>query len=74
MTCARTALQVVAHEAEGAAEGDGTGLLLVARTSTACLLAASGRGERGVTAEAVGSTAAAALLEALHSGACVDDW
>lgn len=53
--------------------GEGCGILLVAETSRGCLLGASARGERGVTAEAVGSIAAASLLADLRGGACVDE-
>jgi RNA 3'-terminal phosphate cyclase len=35
---------------------------------------ASALSERGVSPEAVGTAAAAELLEALQSGAAVDDW
>jgi hypothetical protein len=38
------------------------------------LAGASALAERGVAAEAVGAAAAAELLEALQSGAAVDDW
>ncbi|KAK9834892.1 hypothetical protein WJX81_006902 [Elliptochloris bilobata] len=56
------------------AAGDGCGCLLVASTSTGCLLGSSGVGERGVRAEDVGSTAARALAEDIACGACVDRW
>ncbi|KAG2496516.1 hypothetical protein HYH03_005340 [Edaphochlamys debaryana] len=54
--------------------GDGCGILLFADTDTGCRLGASAKGERGVPAEEVGERAAAELLDALESGACVDQW
>ncbi len=47
---------------------------MVAETSTGCLLGASGIGERGVQAEQIANTAADELIEAVCSGACVDQW
>ena len=54
--------------------GDGTGIIMVAETSTGCLLGASGIGERGVPAEHIAGTAADELIDAVSSGACVDQW
>lgn len=54
--------------------GDGTGIIMVAETSTGCLLGASGIGERGVQAEHIANTAVDELIEAVCSGACVDHW
>jgi RNA 3'-terminal phosphate cyclase (ATP) len=59
---------------EDRAVGDGGSIVLVAETSTGCLLGASALAERGVTAEAVGAMAARDLLEELRSGAAVDQW
>lgn len=56
------------------AVGDGGSLVLVAETSTGCLLGASALAERGVAAEALGAMAARDLLEELRSGAAVDSW
>lgn len=64
----------IVRESALRALGDGTGILMVAETSTGCLLGASGIGERGVQAEQIASTAADELVEAIHSGACVDQW
>lgn len=64
----------VTHEPPERAFGDGGGIVLVATTSTGCLLGATALAERGVAAEAVGAAAADELLEALHSGAAVDSW
>ena len=52
----------------------GAGVLIVAETTTGCLLAASGIGERGVQAEEVAAKACDELLEVIESGACVDQW
>lgn len=64
----------VVHEPGERAVGDGAGLLLVAATSSGCLLGASARADKGVPAEAVGVAAAQELREALASGAAVDEW
>ena len=61
-------------ETKETAFGDGTGIVMVAETSTGCLLGASGIGERGVQAEQVANTATDELIEAVSSGACVDTW
>lgn len=61
-------------ETSDTAFGDGTGIVMVAETSTRCLLGASGIGERGVQAEQIANTAADELIEAIYSGACVDQW
>ena len=61
-------------ETSDTAFGDGTGIVVVAETSTGCLLGASGIGERGVQAEQIANTAADELIEAIYSGACVDQW
>mmetsp|Transcript_43157 Transcript_43157/g.70068 ORF Transcript_43157/g.70068 Transcript_43157/m.70068 type:complete len:376 (+) Transcript_43157:92-1219(+) len=53
--------------------GQGTAIICVAETSTGCLLAGSGLGERGVTAEKVGEGAANMLLANLDHGECVDE-
>ncbi|DBA82643.1 TPA: hypothetical protein ACH3X1_006890 [Trebouxia sp. C0004] len=61
-------------ETPDTAFGDGTGIVMVAETSTGCLLGASGIGERGVQAEQIANTAANELIEDIYSGACVDQW
>mmetsp|Transcript_7216 Transcript_7216/g.15752 ORF Transcript_7216/g.15752 Transcript_7216/m.15752 type:complete len:378 (-) Transcript_7216:519-1652(-) len=63
-----------AYEPAERAYGDGCGILLVAETSTGCLLAGSAKGQRGVASEAVAATASSELLEELEAGACVDQW
>ena len=62
------------RESPDRAFGDGTGIIVVAETSTGCLLGASGIGERGVPAEQIACKAADELVEAVYSGACVDQW
>ena len=54
--------------------GDGVSFILIAHTSTGCLLAASAVGERGLPAEEVASKATAQLLANLDTGACVDEY
>lgn len=56
------------------AVGDGTGILIVARTASGCLLGGSAVGKRGVPAEEVGATAANELIEDLSHSGCVDRW
>jgi RNA 3'-terminal phosphate cyclase (ATP) len=62
------------RETPEAARGDGAGITLVAETDTGCLLGASALGERGVSAEEVGTRCGRALAVALASGACVDEY
>ena len=64
----------VVAEPSSRAVGDGTGILMLAETTTGCLLGASGIGERGVSAEQVAGAAADELIAAVESGACVDQW
>lgn len=67
----------VAHytqETDPKAMGEGTGILIVARTESGCLLGGSALGKKGTPAEDVGSTAAEELLEDLSHGGCVDRW
>ncbi|KAI3436287.1 hypothetical protein D9Q98_002340 [Chlorella vulgaris] len=64
----------VVHEPAERAFGDGCGLLVTATSSTGCLLGASGLGERGVPAEAIGQRAGCELMDVVASGACVDGW
>jgi RNA 3'-terminal phosphate cyclase (ATP) len=54
--------------------GTGTGLIVVAETTTGCILAGSALGKKGVTAEAVGLEAAQQLIEDLGHEACVDQF
>lgn len=61
-------------EPPGRAFGSGAGVILVARTTTGCFLGATALGERGVSSEAVGEAAADALIKAIETGACVDEY
>ncbi|XP_041363053.1 RNA 3'-terminal phosphate cyclase-like isoform X2 [Gigantopelta aegis] len=65
-------IQVV-KEPDAAAVGTGSGIILMAETSTGCLLSGSALGKRGVPAEEVGKTAANMLITNIMHGACVDD-
>lgn len=67
-------LQEVVREGEATAEGSGGGLLLVAESDTGCRWGASALWERGTPAGSAGRAAARELLDALTSGACVDEW
>ncbi|CAI9736737.1 3' [Octopus vulgaris] len=51
-----------------------SGIILVAETTTGCLLAGSGLGKRGRSAEDVGYQAASSLLDNIFHGGCVDDY
>jgi RNA 3'-terminal phosphate cyclase (ATP) len=51
----------------------GSGMVLVARTSTGCILGADALGERGKVAEDVAAEAVAMLLRIIDSGAAVDE-
>lgn len=55
------------------AVGSGSGIIIVAETSTKCLLAGSALGKKGVQAEEVGRQAAESLLQSLNHGGCVDE-
>ncbi|XP_072024002.1 RNA 3'-terminal phosphate cyclase-like [Amphiura filiformis] len=60
-------------EQQHAAVGNGSGIIVIAETSTGCLLAGSSLGKRGVQAEEVGRQAAQMLLDSLQHGGCVDE-
>lgn len=59
-------------EAPEVAIGTGSGIILMAETSTGCRLAGSALGKRGIPAEQVGEAAAAELLKDISEGGCVD--
>lgn len=61
-------------ESEQDAVGTGTGIIVVAETSTQCLLAGSALGKKGVPAEKVGEDAARMLVTNLQHGGCVDEY
>ncbi|CAL1276922.1 unnamed protein product [Larinioides sclopetarius] len=54
------------------AVGNGSGIALVAKTETGCLIGGAALGKRGVAAEEVGEKAAKQLVDAVMSGACID--
>jgi len=58
---------------EGKAVGNGIGVIIVAKSSTGCLLGTSALGGRNITAEKVGKEAAAKMIHNLTKGGCVDD-
>lgn len=62
------------QEPHGAAFGNGSGIIVVAETSTGCRLAGSSLGKRGKQAEDVGREAADELLKNLQHGGCVDEY
>jgi RNA 3'-terminal phosphate cyclase (ATP) len=53
---------------------NGSGIIIVAKTSTGCIIAGSALGSKGVTAEKVGKTAALQLLFNYYKGGCVDEF
>ncbi|XP_013790831.1 RNA 3'-terminal phosphate cyclase-like isoform X1 [Limulus polyphemus] len=54
------------------AVGNGSGIVIMAETSTGCLLGGSALGRKGESAEKVGEAAAKELLDDLNCGGCVD--
>jgi RNA 3'-terminal phosphate cyclase (ATP) len=61
-------------ETEARAVGSACGILVVARTSTGCLLAGSALGHAKQSARVTGQAAAQEVRAALRDGGCVDDW
>lgn len=59
---------------EESAVGTGTGIILVAETTTGCYLGGSALGKKGKQAEHVGQEAAEELVNNLYHGGCVDDY
>ncbi|XP_049788249.1 RNA 3'-terminal phosphate cyclase [Schistocerca cancellata] len=59
-------------EREEDAVGNGSGINIVAETTTGCILGASGLGKRDVRPEQVGKQAADDLISTVETGACVD--
>ncbi|XP_013407646.1 RNA 3'-terminal phosphate cyclase [Lingula anatina] len=64
----------VVKEPQDHAVGTGTGVILVAETSTGCRLAGSALGQKGLPAQDVGESAATMLLTSLEHGGCVDEY
>lgn len=62
------------QEPKDKAFGNGNGIIIVAETSTGCILAGSALGKRGVSADRVGLEAAEMLLMNLRHGGCVDQY
>eukprot|EP00124_Ichthyophonus_hoferi_P004523 Ihof_evm2s509 gene=Ihof_evmTU2s509 len=56
------------------AVSNGCGILLVAHTSTGCIIGGSAVGERGQGAKAVGKEAADMLVANIRHGGCVDEY
>mmetsp|Transcript_21545 Transcript_21545/g.26663 ORF Transcript_21545/g.26663 Transcript_21545/m.26663 type:complete len:271 (-) Transcript_21545:10-822(-) len=54
--------------------GSAAGLLIVAETTTGCLLGGSALGRPKVAPEVTGEDAARELIDCLNGGGCVDDW
>eukprot|EP00088_Acartia_fossae_P064706 TRINITY_DN7971_c0_g2_i1.p1 TRINITY_DN7971_c0_g2~~TRINITY_DN7971_c0_g2_i1.p1 ORF type:complete len:368 (+),score=50.44 TRINITY_DN7971_c0_g2_i1:28-1131(+) len=61
-------------EAPNAAFGNGSGIVVVAKTSTGCLLGGSALGSPKESTEETGRKAAHDLLEAIECGGCVDKY
>lgn len=59
---------------EESALGTGTGIVLVAETTTGCFIGGSSLGRKGKQAEQVGSEAGEELVNNLFHGGCVDDY
>lgn len=61
-------------EAQNASYGNGSGIVLVAKTSTGCILGGSALGSPKVTPRDTGKKCAEELLEAVECGGCVDKY
>jgi len=59
---------------ETSAVGSGSGILIVAKTSTGCILGGSALGSPKKRARNVGIEAANELTKTLRDGGCVDEW
>ncbi|XP_002128174.2 RNA 3'-terminal phosphate cyclase-like [Ciona intestinalis] len=62
------------QEPKNAVVGNGTGIIVVAETTTGCCISGTALGRKGIQAEQVGSDAAEMLLRNLSYGACVDEY
>lgn len=56
------------------AKGSGSGVTIIAKTDTNCILGASAVGSKKIKPKSTGIEAATELMDALQSGGCVDDW
>jgi RNA 3'-terminal phosphate cyclase (ATP) len=61
-------------EKNDTAFGNGTGILVVAKTSTGCIFGGSALGEIGKKAETVGEEAANELIRNIQLGGCLDEY
>eukprot|EP00794_Sanderia_malayensis_P007830 gene7830-8680_t len=67
-------IQLNSHQfAARDAFGTGCGIMIIAETTTGCLLSGSALGKKGLPAEQVGALAAEILLRNLQQQACVDE-
>jgi len=64
----------VMKESDKIAYGEGAGIILVAETTTGCLLGSSALGKKGLPAEDVAKEAVDSLVEDLDCQACVDKY
>mmetsp|Transcript_25682 Transcript_25682/g.31637 ORF Transcript_25682/g.31637 Transcript_25682/m.31637 type:complete len:411 (+) Transcript_25682:65-1297(+) len=64
-------VNIVEHTA---AVGSGSGIIIVAKTSTNCIFGGSALGNKRTNPGITGKNAAQELINALISGGCVDDW
>uniref|UniRef100_T1IN18 RNA 3'-terminal phosphate cyclase n=1 Tax=Strigamia maritima TaxID=126957 RepID=T1IN18_STRMM len=64
----------VVKETEQTSVGNGSGIILVAETSTGCKIGGSGLGKKGISAERVGELAAEELIDNLKNKSCVDTY
>jgi len=62
------------RESPAKSVGDGTGLIIVATTTSGCIFGTSSLGEMGKTAEAVGKEAAEELVKNIKYGGCVEEY
>ena len=67
-------LPQIGHETDKNGMGNGSGIIIVAKTTTGCLLAGSALGTPKKQAKEVGAEAANELLRSLNEGGCVDEW
>ncbi|XP_065070059.1 RNA 3'-terminal phosphate cyclase-like isoform X2 [Rhopilema esculentum] len=67
-------IKIDSHQiARDQAAGTGCGIMIIAETSTGCLLSGSQIGKKGIPAEQVGTAAAEELLKSIRNEACIDE-
>ena len=59
---------------DSCAIGSASGIILIAETTTGCILGGSGLGDRKIKPQKTGVECAKELMSAIHSGGCVDGW